>query len=90
MSPNIDSINEEWKHMKFTNLEKVYDPDNDIVAILYFLGTLSHPISIVDIKVEDTTTSEDYIKTYFVQCENEKGIASSTVDSTCYFSRSNL
>lgn len=70
---NIDSINEEWKHMKFTNLEKVYDPDNDIVAILYFLGTLSHPISVVDIKVEDTTTSEDYIKTYFVQCENEKG-----------------
>ena len=70
---NIDSINEEWKHMKFNNFENFYDPDNDIMAILYFLGTLSHPVSILDVKVEDTTTSEDYIKTYFVECENEKG-----------------
>lgn len=69
----IDSINDEWNHLNFINFNKVYDPDNDIMAILNFLGTLSHPISVIDIKIEDTTTSEDYIKTYFVQCENEKG-----------------
>lgn len=72
-SLNIDSINDEWKHLNFVNFNKVYNPDNDIMAILNFLGTLSHPISIVDLKIEDTTTSEDYIKTYTVQCENEKG-----------------
>lgn len=70
---NIDSINEEWKHMKFNNFEKSYDPEDDIMAILFFLGTLSHPVSVIDVQVEDTTTSEDYIKTYFVECENEKG-----------------
>ena len=72
-SLKIDSINEEWEHLNFVNFNKVYDPDDDIMAILNFLGTLSHPISVIDLKIEDTTTSEDYIKTYFVQCENEKG-----------------
>ncbi len=72
-SINIDSINEEWKHMKFNNFENSYDPEDDIMAILFFLGTLSHPVSVIDVQVEDTTTSEDYINTYFVECENEKG-----------------
>lgn len=70
---NIDSINEEWKHIKFNNFENSYNPEDDIIAILFFFGTLSHPISVVDIKIEDTTTSEDMIYTYFVECENEKG-----------------
>ena len=70
---NIDSINEEWKHMTFTNFNKDYDPNNDIIAILYFLGTLSHPISVLDIDIKDTTTSDDMIYTYTVSCETETG-----------------
>ena len=70
---NIDSINDEWKHMRFVNFNKNYDPNDDIVAILNFLGTLSHPISIVDLKVEDTTTSDDMKYTYKAVCETETG-----------------
>ena len=72
-SLKIDSINEEWQHLTFTNFEKAYDLNGDIVAILNFFATRSTPVVVRDIKVEDTTTSEDYIETYYVDCEDVNG-----------------
>ena len=69
----IDSINEEWKNLEGVNFEKAYDIDEDIYAILYSLKDKSYPVSIVDIKKEDTSTSEDHVYTYTVNCEDSFG-----------------
>ena len=72
-SLNIDSINDEWKKLKYINFEKKYDLDSDIVKCIYHFTKVSQPISIRNIKVEDTSTTEDYINTYTVECEDVNG-----------------
>ena len=69
----IDSVNEEWKNLEGVNFEKAYDIDEDIYAILYSLKDKSYPISIIDINKEDTSTSEDHVFTYTVNCEDSFG-----------------
>lgn len=69
----IDSVNEEWKNLQGSNFEKAYNLDEDIAAILYSLKDKSYPISIIDIKVEDTSTTEDHVNTYTVNCEDSFG-----------------
>lgn len=69
----INSINDEWKHMTFMNFEKVYNLNADIVAIIKFFGTRRYPVSVVDIKVEDTSTSEDLVETWSVKMEDSIG-----------------
>lgn len=70
---NVDSINDEWNHMRFINFEKEYDIDQDILAILKFFGTRTIPVNIIDINIIDTTTSEDRIETWEMKCEDIKG-----------------
>lgn len=69
----IDSVNEEWKDLRGVNFEKIYSLDEDIVSILYSLKDTSYPISILDVNMEDTSTSEDHIYTYTVKCEDSFG-----------------
>lgn len=72
----ISTINkEEWDNLKFSNFEKSYDIDKDIVAMLYSLSdeNKQYPIAIRNISVEDTSTSMDYINTYKVECEDSFG-----------------
>ena len=71
----IETINDEWHHMKAVNFEKEYDLDADIMKILYDLSDKKHayPIAILDVNREDTSTTEDYVYTYTVHCENYKG-----------------
>lgn len=69
----VDSINPEWQEMKFAGFAHQYDVDADITAMLMSLTKMTYPLSIVDINVEDTSTSEDYIKTYTVKFENHDG-----------------
>ena len=69
----IDTVNEEWKDLEGVNFEKAYNIDEDIYAILYSLKDKSYPISITDIKKEDTSTSEDHVYTYTVNCEDSFG-----------------
>jgi hypothetical protein len=71
----IETINEEWKHMKAINFEKEYDLDADIIKILNSLSDTNkeYPVSILDVKMEDTSTSEDSIYTYTVKCEDYSG-----------------
>jgi hypothetical protein len=71
----IKSINEDWKHLKAVNFEKTYDIDADIVSMLNSLTDTnkSYPISILDINVVDSSTTEDSIYTYTVSCEDYSG-----------------
>lgn len=72
-SLKIDSVNDEWKHLKAMNFEKAYDINEDIIAMIYSFNSKSAPISIIDIHTEDTSTTEDYIDTYTVKCEDANG-----------------
>jgi len=69
----IDSVNPEWQEMKYMNFEKAYDVDADIVKILMSFSKKSIPIAMRDITVTDTSTAEDWIYTYNVQCEDGLG-----------------
>ena len=69
----IDSINPEWQELYYANMNNSYDPEVDIVAALRSLSTKSYPVSIRNIEVEDTSTSEDYVYTYTVEMENHQG-----------------
>lgn len=73
VSLNVESINPEWQALTYPSLSRQYDPDTDIVAILEDLKNKSYPVSIVDLDVQDTSTSEDYIYTYTVKMENHTG-----------------
>ncbi len=69
----IDSVNPEWQNMKYMNFEKAYDVDADIVKILMSFSKKSIPIAMRDITVTDTSTAEDWIYMYNVQCEDGLG-----------------
>lgn len=69
----VDSINPEWHDMKYINFESNYNIDSDIAKILYFFSTRSLMVMIMDIKKEDTSSSEDWIYTYTVKCEDYNG-----------------
>lgn len=70
---NIDSVNEEWKELTYPSSLDRYDPNEDIVEVFRSFSNTSHPLAIVDIQVENTSTSEDAIETYTVKYENENG-----------------
>lgn len=73
-SLNIDSVNDEWKNLKFTNFEKVYDINADIVKILKSLSeNKEYPIFVRDINKEDISSSQDYIERYTVDIEDING-----------------
>lgn len=70
---DIASPNDEWKELKFTNFDKNYDIDKDIVRIFNHFSTCDRPIVIRDIHVEDSSTSEDHTVLYNVDMEDYKG-----------------
>lgn len=69
----IDSVNEEWKDLKYINFEQSYDIREDILNILYSFSDKSEPVVVRDIDVEDTSTSEDLKETYTVKFEDSHG-----------------
>ena len=79
-SLKVSSINkEDWDNVKFTKFQDQYDINKDILSMLQSLSTKSYPISIVDIKVEDTSTNQDYVDTYTVNVEDGFGKRSTLV-----------
>ena len=66
----IDSIDDSWKHIKFSTFNKVYDMEPDIVAMFSHFLHVSHPMNIVSLDYKDTSTSEDYITTWTCQYED--------------------
>ena len=69
----VSSINEEWDEVGFINFQNMYNINADIFAILKSFSEKSYPISIVDLKIEDTSTKMDYIDTYTVNMEDGFG-----------------
>lgn len=72
-SLNIDSINEDWKNLSFMNFSDSYNINEDIFNIIHSFSDKSVPINIVKYDIEDTSTSEDYIDTYILKCEDGFG-----------------
>ena len=68
-SPN----KEEWKNLSYVNFDKNYNIDKDIINIFRFFNSCTRPIVVRDLKVEDTSTSEDRIATYDVDMEDYRG-----------------
>lgn len=69
----IDSIDETWKHLKFPSFYSSYtkeDMEADIVAVFKHYTTVTHPMNILDINVENTSTAEDYVNTWTVKYED--------------------
>lgn len=78
----IDSIDDHWKHVKFPNFNEIYtkeDMQADIVAMFKHFTTTTHPMNIISIDVENTSTSEDYVDTWTVQYEDAENGKRSTV-----------
>lgn len=69
----IATINDGWKHLTFKNFEKAYNLDADIVACINYFASTTYPVSVVDINVEDTSNSEDFINTWTVNMEDAQG-----------------
>ena len=69
----VHSINDEWQHMQYINFGKEYHIDNDIMRILDSFAKKDYPIVVRDVKVEDTSTSLDYVYTYRVAMEDSNG-----------------
>lgn len=71
---DINSINsDQWDNMTYMNFNKAYDIDEDIMSILNFFSSRTVPVAIRDVRVEDTSTSEDHVETWTVQCEDIGG-----------------
>lgn len=68
----IDSIDDSWKHIKFQNFNKQYTNymDADITYVFMHFNTVTHPLNVLDIKNEDTSTSEDYKTTWTCKYED--------------------
>lgn len=69
----LDTVNEGWDKLSYSNFEKAYDVNEDIVAILHSFKDKSEPVVVRNIDVQNTSTSEDYIETYSVDCEDAHG-----------------
>ena len=69
----IDTVNEEWKDLHYVNFEHIYNPDEDIVAMLNAFSKKSSPVYVRDIAIEDTSTTEDYKETWNVAMEDING-----------------
>ena len=70
---DISSPDENWKNLTYINFDKNYNIDKDILNCFLHLSKCSQKLSIVDISVENTSTSEDRIETYRVQYEDLDG-----------------
>lgn len=72
-SIKIQSVNDEWNHMTYMNINKVYDMDKDIIGIFNSFSKMNPPLYVIDISVEDTSTNQDAIETYSVKYEDGEG-----------------
>lgn len=78
----VDSIDEHWKNVTYVNANSTYtkeDMDADIMAMFYHFTTVTHPMNILKVDVENTSTSEDYINTWTVEYEDVETGKRSTI-----------
>lgn len=69
----IDSINDDWQHLTYINHNKLYNLDADIVRCINHFANTTIPVSVIDTNVEDASTSEDWVYTWTIKCEDVYG-----------------
>ena len=69
----VQSINDEWKNMTYTNFDKTYNVNADIVKMLDAMSSWTYPVAVRNIDVHDNSTSEDYVDLWTVDCEDANG-----------------
>lgn len=77
----VDSLNDEWKNVTFTNFDKEYDLNKDVIKIFndIFSADKKNRVSIIELKKEDTSNHENYLDTYTIQTEDRFGTRSKLV-----------
>lgn len=74
LSSKVETIDDEWANLKKPNFEADYNIDADIMKCLHSLSQNKDiPMSVIDVTVEDRSTSEDSILTYTVHLEDSFG-----------------
>lgn len=74
LSKNVETIDDEWVNLKKPNFEADYNIDADIMKCLHSLSQNKDiPMSVIDVSMEDRSTSEDSIITYTVHLEDSLG-----------------
>ena len=74
LSNKVETIDDEWADLKKPNFEADYNIDADIMKCLHSLSQNKDiPMSVIDVSVEDRSTSEDSILTYTVHLEDSLG-----------------
>lgn len=74
LSSKVETIDDEWANLKKPNFEADYNIDVDIMKCLHSLSQNKDiPMSVIDVTVEDRSTSEDSILTYTVHLEDSLG-----------------
>lgn len=74
LSSKVETIDDEWANLKKLNFEADYNIDADIMKCLHSLSQNKDiPMSVIDVTVEDRSTSEDSILTYTVHLEDSLG-----------------
>ena len=74
LSKNVETIDDEWANLKKPNFEADYNIDADIMKCLHSLSQNKDiPMSVIDVSMEDRSTSEDAIITYTVHLEDSLG-----------------
>ena len=74
LSNKVETIDDEWANLKKPNFEADYNIDADIMKCLHSLSQNKDvPMSVIDVSVEDKSTSEDSILTYTVHLEDSLG-----------------
>ena len=74
LSKNVETIDDEWANLKKPNFEADYNIDADIMKCLRSLSQNKDiPMSVIDVSMEDRSTSEDAIITYTVHLEDSLG-----------------
>lgn len=73
ISLNLDSINDEWKNLKFAATLESYDLDSDIVKIFQSFSNKSNPLVVRSLKKEDTSITGNLIETWTCNYEDSKG-----------------
>ena len=74
LSKNVETIDDEWANLKKPNFEADYNIDADIMKCLHSLSQNKDvPMSVIDVSMEDRSTSDDSIITYTVHLEDSLG-----------------
>jgi len=69
----IDSVNEEWKDLRYMNFEKIYNPADDIVTMINSFSDKTAPVMVRNLNIEDSSTTEDYKDTWTAEMEDVNG-----------------